>query len=130
MVDEYQDTNEMQENLVLKIANYDEHIPMFMVGDMKQSIYRFRQADPSIFQYKFDTFTKLEEMTEYDTNIRIDLKYNYRSEKVVLDSVNYIFDCIMDSSVGGLEYIHGDNAILRYDFDAKGTTLPELEKKS
>ena len=128
MVDEYQDTNEMQENLVLKIANYDEHIPMFMVGDMKQSIYRFRQADPSIFQYKFDTFTKLEEMTEYDTNIRIDLKYNYRSEKVVLDSVNYIFDCIMDSSVGGLEYIHGDNAILRYDFDAKGTTLPELEK--
>ncbi len=43
-------TNEMQENLVLKISNYDEHIPMFMVGDMKQSIYRFRQADPSIFQ--------------------------------------------------------------------------------
>ena len=128
MVDEYQDTNQIQENLVLKIANYDKEIPMFMVGDMKQSIYRFRQADPSIFQHKFDTFTKLEEMTEYDTNIRIDLKYNYRSEKVVLDSVNYIFDCIMDTAVGGLEYIHGDNAILRYDYDAKGTTLSELKK--
>ena len=128
MIDEYQDTNEIQENLVTKIAHYDQEIPMFMVGDMKQSIYRFRQADPSIFQYKFDTFTKLEDMTENDTCIRIDLKYNYRSEKVVLDSVNYIFDSIMDTQVGGLEYIHGDNAILRYDFDAKGTTLSELEK--
>lgn len=129
MVDEYQDTNQIQENLVLKIANYDKEIPMFMVGDMKQSIYRFRQADPSIFQkHKFDTFTKLEEMTENDTNIRIDLKFNYRSEKVVLDSVNYIFDCIMDTAVGGLEYIHGDNAILRYDYEVKGTTLSELKK--
>ena len=130
MVDEYQDTNQIQENLVLKIANYDKEIPMFMVGDMKQSIYRFRQADPSIFQHKFDTFTKLEEMTEDDTNIRIDLKFNYRSEKVVLDSVNYIFDCIMDSSVGGLEYIHGDNAILRYDYEAKGTTHFRIKKNS
>lgn len=128
MIDEYQDTNEMQENLVTKIAHYDKNIPMFMVGDMKQSIYRFRQADPAIFQYKFDTFTKLEDMTDQDECIRIDLKYNYRSEKVVLDSVNYIFDSIMDTQVGGLEYIHGDNAILRYDFDAKGTTLEELEK--
>lgn len=128
MIDEYQDTNEIQENLVTTIAHYDKNIPMFMVGDMKQSIYRFRQADPSIFQYKFDTFTKLEDMTDQDKCIRIDLKYNYRSEKVVLDSVNYIFDSIMDTQVGGLEYIHGDNAILRYDFDAKGTTLEDLEK--
>lgn len=128
MIDEYQDTNEMQENLVTQIAHYDKNIPMFMVGDMKQSIYGFRQADPSIFQYKFDTFTKLEDMTDQDECIRIDLKYNYRSEKVVLDSVNYIFDSIMDTQVGGLEYIHGDNAILRYDFDAKGTTLEDLEK--
>ncbi len=119
MIDEYQDTNQIQENLVTKIANYDKEIPLFMVGDMKQAIYRFRQADPSIFSKKFESFTKLDDMTDEDKNIRIDLKYNYRSQKCVLDSINFIFDSIMDKDVGGLDYIYGENAILRYDFSVK-----------
>ena len=126
MIDEYQDTNQIQENLVGRIAHYDKEIPLFMVGDMKQAIYRFRQADPSIFSKKFETFTKLDDMQDEDKNIRIDLKYNYRSQKCVLDSINYIFDSLMDKDVGGLDYIYGENAILRYDFSVKNE--PPLEK--
>lgn len=132
MLDEYQDTNQIQENLVTRIAGqaglkgYKE-IPMFMVGDMKQSIYRFRQADPRIFKEKFDTYTSYEKATPQDSHIRIDLRFNYRSEKAVLDSINYIFDSIMDESIGGLEYYRDPFAILRYDHQAKGKTLEELE---
>lgn len=132
MLDEYQDTNQIQENLVTRIAGqaglpgYKE-IPMFMVGDMKQSIYRFRQADPRIFKEKFDTYKAYDEATDQDTHIRIDLRFNYRSEKAVLDSINYIFDSIMDTSIGGLEYYRDKFAILRYDHQAKGKTLAELE---
>ncbi|MGX8679861.1 MAG: UvrD-helicase domain-containing protein, partial [bacterium] len=127
MVDEYQDTNQIQEDMITTIAHYDKEIPIFMVGDMKQSIYRFRQADPSIFTEKFNTFTPLEEAAEHQKNVRIDLRYNYRSQKAVLDSINYIFDCIMDTQVGGLEYYHEPSALLRYDFEAKNTTPALLE---
>lgn len=127
MIDEYQDTNQIQENLVLKIAQGNTDIPMFMVGDMKQSIYRFRQADPSIFKYKFDHFIPLEQSNQDDHNIRIDLKYNYRSQKAVLDCINYIFDCIMDEKIGGLKYLEDPNAQLRYDYQTKHTTLADLK---
>lgn len=125
MVDEYQDTNQIQENLIQSIATLaSPEIPLFMVGDMKQSIYRFRQADPAIFKSKFDTFEK---EAGHQTK-RIDLLYNYRSEKVVLDSINFIFNQIMDPEVGGLEYYTDESARLNYDFVAKKTTLEELEK--
>ena len=132
MLDEYQDTNQIQENLVARIAGQSDlsgyhEIPMFMVGDMKQSIYRFRQADPRIFKEKFDSYVPYEQAGPNDTHIRIDLRFNYRSEKAVLDSINYIFDSIMDTSIGGLEYVHDPFAILRYDHDAKGKTLEELK---
>lgn len=120
MVDEYQDTNQIQESLLLKIANYqDPPIPLFMVGDMKQSIYRFRQADPQIFSDKYDTFSLSDEQCLQTKTRRIDLVFNYRSSKVVLDSINYIFNQIMDKTIGGLEYYLDDSARLNYDYIGK-----------
>ena len=111
MIDEYQDTNEIQENLILLISRFQKpEINRFMVGDMKQSIYRFRKADLDIFNEKYLTYG-LE-----DNNQRIDLKFNYRSNKIVLDSINYIFNAIMDRRYGGLEYDNDPHAQLNYDF--------------
>ncbi len=112
MVDEYQDTNQIQETLVQKIATHSiPSTPCFMVGDMKQSIYRFRKADPAIFKEKYDAFVDNDISTK-----RIDLLFNYRSNKIVLDSINYIFNQIMDHSIGGLEYYFDDSAKLNYDY--------------
>ena len=96
---------------MIKIADYKEpKINRFMVGDMKQSIYRFREADPEIFNQKYLTFNQI------PNTKRIDLRYNYRSNKIVLDSVNYIFNQIMDQDIGGLDYYLDDSAKLNYDF--------------
>ncbi|WP_249029742.1 UvrD-helicase domain-containing protein [Tannockella kyphosi] len=125
MIDEYQDTNQIQETLLSKIANYQNpSIPCFMVGDMKQSIYRFRQADPRIFKEKYDRY-----IDDDPTTKRIDLLFNYRSNKVVLDSINYIFNQIMDTRIGGLEYLKDDSAKLNYDYlrKEKATDTSELE---
>lgn len=121
MIDEYQDTNQIQETLINKIADFKEpKINRFMVGDMKQSIYRFREADPEIFNDKYLTFNHL------PNTKRIDLKFNYRSNKIVLDSVNYIFNQIMDIDIGGLDYYLDDSAKLNYDFLRKeGAKEPE-----
>lgn len=117
MVDEYQDTNQIQESLLLKISTYKQpEIPLFMVGDMKQSIYRFRQADPQIFSHKYDHFSLDDLATQQTKTKRIDLVFNYRSSKVVLDSINYIFNQIMDKEIGGLEYYLDESARLNYDY--------------
>lgn len=120
MVDEYQDTNQIQESLILKISQYRQpHIPLFMVGDMKQSIYRFRQADPQIFLNKYETFALNDEDCLKTQTRRIDLVFNYRSSKIVLDSINYIFNQIMDKKIGGLEYYLDESARLNYDYVGK-----------
>jgi ATP-dependent helicase/nuclease subunit A len=111
MIDEYQDTNDIQETLIQKISNHQQpNIPCFMVGDMKQSIYKFRGGDPEIFNQKYLTYNNIA------TTKRIDLKYNYRSNKIILDSVNYICNQIMDTSIGGLAYYEDDSAKLNYDY--------------
>lgn len=130
MIDEYQDTNQIQETLINKIADLHEpKINRFMVGDMKQSIYRFREADPEIFNEKYLTFNLLPKTK------RIDLKFNYRSNKIVLDSVNYIFNQIMDKDIGGLDYYLDESAKLNYDFLRKEGAkeledLPEVTAKA
>ncbi len=125
MIDEYQDTNQIQESLIQKISTYKEPIiPVFMVGDMKQSIYRFRQADPKIFSKKYDTFSINKDEAKITHKRRIDLIYNYRSTKTVLDSINYIFNAIMDKYIGGLDYYLDDRARLNYD-----PVLPESQSK-
>lgn len=114
MIDEYQDTNQIQETLIMKIAkNKEPNVPCFMVGDMKQSIYRFREADPQIFNQKYENYATNSTIAKYR---RIDLKFNYRSNKIVLDSVNYIFNQLMDKEIGGLAYYHDDSAKLNYDY--------------
>ena len=130
MIDEYQDTNQIQETLINKIADLHEpKINRFMVGDMKQSIYRFREADQEIFNEKYLTFNLLPKTK------RIDLKFNYRSNKIVLDSVNYIFNQIMDKDIGGLDYYLDESAKLNYDFLRKEGAkeledLPEVTAKA
>ncbi len=97
MIDEYQDTNEVQELITALISNGKNR---FMVGDIKQSIYRFRQADPTIFLSKYKTFT-----TGSDTvNYRIDLNKNFRSDAGVLSSINYLFRQIMTEENLELDY--------------------------
>lgn len=94
LVDEYQDTNDLQETFIKLIANNN----VYMVGDVKQSIYRFRNANPYIFKNKYDSYSKL------DGGIKIDLVKNFRSRDIVLQNINEIFDLVMDDLIGGAEY--------------------------
>ena len=100
MIDEYQDTNSMQERIITAISKVSKpSIPVFMVGDVKQSIYRFRLAEPGIFKGKYQTFTN-----EPEQGLKIDLMKNYRSHQQVIDGTNFIFKQIMDESIGEIEY--------------------------
>lgn len=101
LVDEYQDTNRVQEKILscIKTGN-EQNGNLFMVGDVKQSIYKFRQADPSLFIEKYNRFTIQGE----DTGLRIDLSQNFRSRKEVLSATNYIFKHMMDEEVGEINY--------------------------
>lgn len=96
MVDEYQDNNHTQERMLDLLSNGHNR---FMVGDIKQSIYRFRQADPQIFQSKFETYQADEEAGKL-----ILLKENFRSQNEVLDATNAIFTRLMDRQVGQIKY--------------------------
>lgn len=99
MIDEYQDTNGVQELITALVS--DGH-NRFMVGDIKQSIYRFRQADPTIFLEKYREFSKDEDAPSR----RIDLNRNFRSDKAILSSINFIFRQIMTAK--SLELDYGD----------------------
>ena len=101
LVDEYQDVNLLQETILQLVKSGDEHNGnLFMVGDVKQSIYRFRLAEPKLFMRKYSDF--IEEPVE--TGMRIDLNANFRSRKEVLLGTNYIFAQIMGERVGEIEY--------------------------
>jgi len=138
MIDEYQDTSDIQEEFVSLISNNN----VYMVGDVKQSIYRFRNANPYIFKTKYD---------EYSNNkggIKIDLNKNFRSREETLNNINSLFNLVMDSNIGGANYrlshqmIPGNEAynkegktsqnnnfeIYNYDFDKEnGFTREETE---
>lgn len=127
MIDEYQDTNDLQDYFISLIA----HDNVYMVGDIKQSIYRFRNANPDIFQQKYAEYK-----TEASSNEVIDLLQNFRSRTEVVDSINKVFGRLMDNEVGGAdyrkehemrfgqkEYVNGksdyDMEILTYAYDRK-----------
>lgn len=111
MIDEYQDTNDLQEEFISMISNHN----VYMVGDIKQSIYRFRNANPYIFKTKYDTYTTS------TRDQKIDLNKNFRSRNEVLDNINIIFNLIMDDEIGGADYvtshqmIFGNTAYLKED---------------
>lgn len=96
-VDEYQDSNLVQETILNLIKNPDN---LFLVGDVKQSIYRFRLADPSLFMEKYTTFAL--EADEYKR--RIDLNINFRSRPAIIAGVNDVFSRIMSAACGEIEY--------------------------
>lgn len=109
MVDEYQDTNMVQEAILKLVTNENEEYGnMFMVGDVKQSIYRFRLAEPFLFLSKYKRFNTSGE----NTGLRIDLNKNFRSRPEVLDATNFIFKQIMGETVGEIDY--DDEAELKF----------------
>lgn len=105
MIDEYQDTNDMQEYMATLIKEAGS-ATTFMVGDVKQSIYRFRLAEPAIFQNKYNAFKN----PSVD-GLKIDLMENYRSSKEVIDGTNYVFEHLMDEEIAEITY--DDDAALK-----------------
>ena len=94
MIDEYQDTNDLQEIFISQIENNN----VYMVGDIKQSIYRFRNANPNIFREKYEHYKK------HEGGEKIDLLENFRSRREVLTNINEIFNLIMIPDLGGVDY--------------------------
>lgn len=95
MIDEYQDTSSLQEEFISLFANNN----VYMVGDIKQSIYAFRNAESSIFKGKYDLYKRNSKKGEV-----IDMKDNFRSRKEVLDDINKMFSVIMKDELGGANY--------------------------
>ena len=115
MIDEYQDSNEVQETLLRSISREERgENNIFMVGDVKQSIYRFRLSRPELFMGKYNSYS-----TQESSRQRIDLDRNFRSRGEVLDSTNYIFRKLMRKEFG--EIIYDDKAALHL-----GASFPEL----
>ena len=119
LIDEYQDSNLVQELLLKGISGEEEgRFNRFMVGDVKQSIYRFRLARPELFMEKYACYSK-----EDGERQRIDLHKNFRSRPQVLDSVNRLFERIMGKQLGGVEY---DEEVALYP----GASYEEAEAQS
>ena len=109
-IDEYQDTNELQESLIARICREDN---LFMVGDVKQSIYQFRLADPSIFIRKY---RELREGTD-PSGIKIDLNRNFRSKPPILETVNEVMGPVMTEEAGGIAYDEAARLYPGFDYE-------------
>lgn len=147
LVDEYQDTSDLQELFISYISNNN----VYMVGDIKQSIYRFRNANPQIFKDKYNKYIADESIydslpKEKQIGFKIDLTDNFRSRKEVVDTINLIFTQIMSDDIGGANYakehkmIHGNknydsfigklphtSEVLAYDYDKKEANISQSE---
>ncbi len=134
LIDEYQDTNDLQDAFISRI----ERNNVYMVGDIKQSIYRFRNANPDLFKKKYD------EYINSDSDELIELSHNFRSRAEVLDGINLVFDRTMDKKIGGADYkighhmISGRNEeynqdnileILNYEYDSKMDEFSDINKQ-
>ncbi len=120
LVDEYQDTNEVQEIIINTISKVDENKHnVFMVGDLKQSIYRFRQARPELFMKKYTSFPS----EKGSLTRKILLNKNFRSRSEIINAVNFVFSQIMSQHIGELEYT--DNEELKY-----GANFPNNENEN
>lgn len=118
-IDEYQDSNMVQEYILTAISKENN---IFMVGDVKQSIYKFRQAMPDLFLSKYKTY-KLKEEKEIKDNLKIQLFKNFRSRKNVLDFTNLIFQDIMSESLGEIDYNETEYLNLGANYEEAGQPL-------
>ncbi|MDD3123063.1 MAG: UvrD-helicase domain-containing protein, partial [Candidatus Izemoplasmatales bacterium] len=134
MIDEYQDTNDLQDYMISLLEKNN----VFMVGDIKQSIYGFRNANPDNFYKKYIRYSNK------NGGVAIDLAENFRSRKEVLEDINTIFEHIMDRDIGGIDYKQGQalirgnllydrfqlhdyhTNIFQYDFDSVLEKFPEM----
>lgn len=117
-IDEYQDSNMVQEYILTSISKNNN---IFMVGDVKQSIYKFRQAMPELFLNKYETY-KLKNNKEDKDNLKIQLFKNFRSRKNIIDTTNIIFDEIMSKNLGDVDYTEEEYLNLGADYKE-----PEIE---
>lgn len=120
-VDEYQDSNLVQETILNFIKRENN---LFMVGDVKQSIYRFRLADPSLFLNKYETYNQ----DDNQLTRRIDLSSNYRSRKSIIAGVNDIFNHIMTRQFGEMDY--DQDVFLQYGLQLPNNINEELDTES
>ena len=123
MVDEYQDTNDIQESIFKAISRDDSNL--FVVGDVKQSIYRFRDAKPELFNSRCSSSTLYSE-TEKKFPALIILDQNFRSRKSIIDSVNYVFGLLMSKASGDIEYDSMHRLTASADYPASSNTETEL----
>lgn len=118
MVDEYQDTNDIQECIFRALSKDEKNL--FVVGDIKQSIYRFREAVPEIFkQRRKKSMLYDKENPEFPAKIILDK--NFRSREGIIDSVNFVFSTIMSESVGDVEYNDDEKLTV-------GSSYPETDE--
>jgi len=109
-VDEYQDSNIVQETILGAIKRSNNR---FMVGDVKQSIYKFRLADPTLFMEKYDSYP----VESVGQDLRIDLNKNFRSRNAILESINYLFKHLMSKNFGEIEYDQAAALYTGMDFE-------------
>jgi len=111
LVDEYQDTNNLQ-NVIFNAISKDNS-NLFIVGDVKQSIYRFRQAKPELFLEKYNSYSE----EDNKKNRKIMLYKNFRSREEVIKGVNFIFKSLMSKTVGELDYTDKEALNLGASYD-------------
>ena len=125
MIDEYQDTNDIQEEFISYIQNNN----VYMVGDIKQSIYRFRNANPYIFKSKYDNYK------DDKDGFKIDLMENFRSRNNVVSIINRIFANIMTDDIGGCDYkrehmmIYGNKSYEESNFNYYNAEILNYDEK-
>jgi len=122
-VDEYQDVNDIQEGILNKVHDVRD---IFLVGDVKQSIYGFRNTNPQIFLDKYDSFGA--EDAQSGSAVTINLNNNYRSDQRVLDYVNWLFDILMTRDFAGIDYSKGNAMNSASDYQHNNAlALPSVE---
>ena len=121
-IDEYQDSNRVQEEILTKVSKGNN---IYMVGDVKQSIYKFRQACPDLFLEKYENYS----LDGNDMGLKIQLFKNFRSRRNVLDVTNEIFENIMSKELGEIDYNESEylNYMASYEELEKGLGKAELD---
>lgn len=119
-VDEYQDVNDIQEEIVSLVHSKRD---LFLVGDVKQSIYGFRNTNPQIFIDKQILFGD----ENNNETVAISLNYNYRTDQKILDFVNFVFGKLMTKKLGGIDYIPDNEMRSGLEFKSVVSSLPQIE---